>query len=194
MAPDRPAVSKRGGRRSRARKRRAGAGAEGRANLARTPSGTGASRSRKDGRVSGAALRRAAERERPRSLWHPLPVSEVLIFAGAVGVAIALFSSHPQSHLALLGAGIGAIALGSLEVALREHLAGFRKHTLLLSVIPAVAFHSAVILVLVAFMKVPRWLSFPLLAPDLALFALAYRYLRRRYADASRERAWAAGR
>lgn len=40
---------------------------------------------------------------------------------------------------ALLGGGLVLASLGGLEVAVREHLAGYRSHTLVLAGVPAVA-------------------------------------------------------
>ena len=187
MAPDRPVVSKRSGRRARARKRRASQaeGAQATA-LAQKPRPAPA-RARARRASAGAAS------VRPRSPWHPWPFSELLILTGAIGVVIAL-SSHPESHLTLIAAGIAAVAIGTLEVTLREHLAGYKSHTVLLAAIPPIALHSAVILGLVAFIRVPRWVNFPLLPLDLALFAVCFKYLRRRYRDARRERDFARGR
>lgn len=181
--PDRPVVSKRsGGGRGRARKRRPQAGGS------PPPAPTqGAARER--------ASRRAAHgdpRERPQAPWHPLPLSELLILVGAVAAIIA-FTRKPLDP-ALLVAGLAAVAIGTLEVTVREHLGGYRSHTLLLALIPPIAFHSAVIFGLAYFIRVPRWLSLPLLLPDVALFALLFNYLRRRYLDASRARAFALGR
>ncbi len=181
--PDRPVVSKRsGGRRGRARKHRPQAGAP------PAPAPTRAV-------ARHGAPRRAANgdpRARPQAPWHPLPLSELLILVGAVAAIIA-FTRKPLDP-ALLIVGLAAVAVGTLEVTLREHLGGFRSHTLLLALIPPIVFHSAVIFGLAYFMRVPRWLSLPLLVPDVALFALLFNYLRRRYLDASRARAFALGR
>jgi len=41
---------------------------------------------------------------------------------------------------------------------------------------------------------VPRWVNIPLLAIDVALFAVLFKLLRLRYLDARRERRFAGGR
>jgi hypothetical protein len=180
MAPDRPVVAKRGGRRARSRKRRAaGAQASPQARAERAP--------------ARAATRRSAGSERPPAPWHPLPLSELFILVGAIAVVVA-FTGHLEEHILLLLVGLAAVALGTFEVALREHMGGYRSHTLLLAIIPPIAFHSAVMFGLAAFIRVPRWVSLPLLVPDIAIFALLYRYLRARHLDARRERAFAGGR
>lgn len=125
--------------------------------------------------------------ERPAPPWHPLPLSELLILVGLIGAGLAWAQGY-QSHAALLGAGIGAVVLGTLEVALREHLSGFRPHTTLLAVVPPIVFHTAVVLAVAATGHVPRWLNYALVPIDLALLAVCFKLLRARYADARRER------
>ena len=39
----------------------------------------------------------------------------------------------------LIGIGLGLAALGGLELAIREHFAGFRSHSALLAGVPAIA-------------------------------------------------------
>jgi len=125
--------------------------------------------------------------ERPPPPWHPLPLSEILILVGVVGAVVAWAEGY-QSHAALLAAGIGAVVLGTVEVSLREHLGGFRPHTTMLAVIPAIVFHSAVVLLVAAATRVPHWLNYGLLPVDLALVAVCFKVLRARYADARRAR------
>jgi hypothetical protein len=129
--------------------------------------------------------------ERPQAPWHPLPLSELLILIGAIGALVA-WVRGVQSNGALLGAAIGAVAIGTIEVTLREHLSGFRSHTLMLSAIPAIVFHTAVVLVVLAVAnQAPGWLSIALLPIDVALLLVCFKLLRARYADARRERTFA---
>jgi hypothetical protein len=129
--------------------------------------------------------------DRPHAPWHPLPLSELLIFVGAIGAVVAWLRG-PASNGALLGASIGAVVIGTVEVTLREHLGGFRSHTLMLSVLPAIVFHSAVVLVVLAVAnRAPSWLSLALLPIDVALVVVCYKLLRARYVDARRERTFA---
>jgi len=115
-----------------------------------------------------------------------------LIFIGAIACAIAWLSGV-TGHYALLGVGLAAVAIGTLEVTWREHMSGFRSHAVLLALIPPLVLHSVVLLGLSGFIRVPRWVNLPVLAIDLALFTFLYKHLRRRYADARRERLFAAG-
>lgn len=127
---------------------------------------------------------------RPQAPWHPLPLAELLILVGVVGVMVSVFLEKVLSP-PLLVASIVAVAIGTFEVTLREHLGGYRSHTVLLAVVPVVVLHSAVLLVGGAFTAVPRWVNIPLLAIDIAIFSLLYKLLRLRYLDAKRERRFA---
>jgi hypothetical protein len=122
--------------------------------------------------------------ERPHPPWHPWPLSELLIFLGAIAIVVGLSRKGLAHAGPPLIAGLGAVAVGTFEVTLREHLGGYRSHTLLLALLPVIAFHSAVVLVTAAFTHVPKALNIGLLAVDVALFALLFKVLRARYLDA----------
>ncbi len=132
--------------------------------------------------------------ERPQAPWHPLPLSELLILVGAIGAAFGLFrlSDGGISHggPALL-AGIAAVLIGTVEVTLREHLSGYRSHTLLLTLLPVLVFHSATILIVGSLTTVPKLLNVVLLIVDLGLGTFLFRVLRARFLDARRERVFA---
>lgn len=129
--------------------------------------------------------------ERPHSPWHPFPLSELLILAGAIGAVVAWNRGIAHRGTALLIASIAAVMLGTIEVTLREHLSGFRSHAILLSLLPPLAFHTAVVLITQSQTTVPRWLNVALLPIDGALFAVLFRVLRARFQDARRERVFA---
>jgi hypothetical protein len=122
-------------------------------------------------------------RERPQAPWHPLPLSEILIVVGAVGMVVGLSRGASHGRTPLLF-GLIAVALGTIEVTLREHMSGFRSHTLLLAILPIVVFHSVVVLAIGAFGHVTPAINIALLAIDLALFALLFRVLRARFKEA----------
>ncbi len=173
------------GRRGRSRKRRPSP------QSAAEPARRVASTARPSQRAARALGDLKAAGERPQAPWHPLPLSELLILVGAIGTVVAWLRGI-QSNGALLGAGIGAVVIGTIEVTLREHLSGFRSHTMMLSVIPAIVFHSAVVLaVLAAGSRAPSWLNIALLPLDVALVVVAFKLLRARYVDARRERTFA---
>lgn len=79
--------------------------------------------------------------ERPPGPFGGLPVSELLILAGAIGAAVGYFT---WGNTALF-VGLAVVALGVIEVTAREHFSGFRSHTTLLAGIPAVVVGVAVI-------------------------------------------------
>jgi hypothetical protein len=121
--------------------------------------------------------------ERPRAPWHPLPLSEILIVAGALSFLFGL-QRGPVNGKAPILLGIAAAALGTIEFTLREHLGGFRSHTVLLSALPAVVFHTVVVLVVAAVGHVSPGLNLAIVAVDIAIFALLFRILRERFAQA----------
>jgi lysylphosphatidylglycerol synthetase-like protein (DUF2156 family) len=67
--------------------------------------------------------------ERPEAPWGKAPLAELAIFAGIISLAIGIFGSHET----MIGVGIGLAAVGGMEVAIREHFAGYRSHTSLLA-------------------------------------------------------------
>jgi hypothetical protein len=179
------------GRRSRSRKRRPDPQAQPPSQLAVEPK-----------RASKRAVTKAASPpreagavgERPQAPWHPLPLSELLILVGGIGTVIAIRRGEVENGGTALLASLGAVMIGTLEVTLREHLSGYRSHTLILSLLPTIVFHSSLVLILAQFIQVPRWVTSALLALDLALFAFLFKVLRARFLDARRERVFAARR
>lgn len=132
--------------------------------------------------------------ERPQAPWHPLPLSELLILVGAIGTVVGL-SRLGHGGIAhggpALFAGIAAVLIGTIEVTLREHLSGYRSHTLILTLLPLIVFHSAVILIAASLTTVPKLLNVVLLLVDVAIGTVLFKLLRARYLDARRERTFA---
>lgn len=75
------------------------------------------------------ARRVAAPDERPPAPWGNLPLAELVILGGIVALAIGILGGSPTA----IGVGVAMAGLGGLEVAIREHLAGYRSHTTLLA-------------------------------------------------------------
>jgi lysylphosphatidylglycerol synthetase-like protein (DUF2156 family) len=67
--------------------------------------------------------------ERPPAPWGDFPLAELTVLAGIVMLAIGLIGGY----LTAIGIGVVLAGLGGLEVAIREHLAGYRSHTTLLA-------------------------------------------------------------
>lgn len=129
--------------------------------------------------------------DRPQAPWHPLPLSELVIFAGAIAFVVAMIRLSDHGFAAgapLLLAGVLAVGLGTAEVSWREHRSGFRSHTLLLAFVPVLALHTVVVLSLSALLGPSRALNVAMLAIDVVVFALLARYLRTRFLDARASR------
>jgi len=125
--------------------------------------------------------------ERPQAPWHPLPLSELLILVGAIGTIVGIRRGISHGGPVLI-AGLAAVVIGTVEVSLREHLSGYRSHTIMLALLPVIALHSIVVLGLAAVTTVPPIVNVAMLAVDGAIFAFLYKLLRARFLDARRER------
>ena len=109
--------------------------------------------------------------ERPKAPWSPFPLIELCVLIGILCIVIGLLRRDDAGGRAILALGFALGALGGLDTAAREHFAGYRSHTLVLSAFPAVA--TAVV---TAFAGVP-----PFLVPVLGagVFVAAFTALRR---------------
>ena len=79
-------------------------------------------------RAEPARPRRSAD-DRPPAPWGKAPLAELVIFAGIVSLAYGLIGRHEIA----IGLGVALAGLGGMEVAIREHFAGYRSHTTLLA-------------------------------------------------------------
>jgi hypothetical protein len=103
----------------------------------REAGGPGAARRPRPGRPSAS--------ERPRAPWGSFPLSEIVILLGIVVIFWGLFSGGDEGRERVAG-GLVLASLGGGELALREHLAGFRSHSTLLAGVAAFAVVTAVAL------------------------------------------------
>jgi hypothetical protein len=71
--------------------------------------------------------------DRPPPLWGAFPLTELVTLAGIVLMAWGFFSEGGRSGNAKIGAGLAIASIAGLELAIREHVTGFRSHTTLLS-------------------------------------------------------------
>jgi hypothetical protein len=85
-----------------------------------------------------APRRRPGDRERPPAPWGSFPLSELVVLLGLVLMAWG-FITWDDGGAPRFVAGLVIAALAGLELSLREHLAGFRSHTTLLSGVAAFA-------------------------------------------------------
>jgi hypothetical protein len=70
--------------------------------------------------------------DRPEAPWGRFPLSELVILLGIGLMTWGFLSSRSQGNLRLV-VGLMLASLGGLELALREHLAGYRSHSSLLA-------------------------------------------------------------
>jgi hypothetical protein len=123
---------------------------------------------------SRPAKRVASPDERPPAPWGSAPLAELVILAGIVSLAIGAIGGHPTA----IALGVALAGLGGLEVAIREHFAGWRSHTTMLA---GFAFVLATGLVF--------YLAHQLLAVALAVgavtFAIVFYFARRAFQKAS---------
>jgi Flp pilus assembly protein TadB len=117
--------------------------------------------------------------ERPPSPFGGLPISELAIFAGGIGVIVGLVASAVPA----LVVGIVVCTLGVVEVTAREHFSGYRSHATLLAAVPAVAIGIAMIALLGGSLT-----RGPLLLVVVAVFGILFWLLRKRFRTARQAR------
>ena len=77
--------------------------------------------------------------ERPPALWAPFPLTELLTLAGIALMVWGFVSGGGREANARIVAGLAIASLGGLELAIREHVTGFRSHTTLLAAAAGIA-------------------------------------------------------
>jgi hypothetical protein len=87
----------------------------------------------------GGASRRPTLDERPPPLWAPFPLTELLVLAGIVLMVWGFVEGGGRAANAKLAAGLVVASLAGMELAIREHVTGFRSHTTLLAGATAIA-------------------------------------------------------
>lgn len=75
------------------------------------------------------ARRVSSPEDRPPAPWGAVPLAELVILGGIVSLIIGIVGRNPTA----IGLGVALAGLGGLEVAVREHFAGYRSHTTLLA-------------------------------------------------------------
>jgi hypothetical protein len=73
--------------------------------------------------------RSAALDQRPPAPWGSFPLQELTVFVALVMLGVGFFTGNPV----WVGVGLVLGCLGGLELAAREHFAGYRSHTILLA-------------------------------------------------------------
>jgi hypothetical protein len=113
---------------------------------------------------------RPSREERPRPPWGSFPLSELVILLGIVLIGWGVLSGEDGQERFF--AGLVIASLGGGELALREHLAGYRSHTTLLA---GVAAFVVVTVVALGLGPVKVWL---LVLIGAAVFATAFYAMR----------------
>jgi hypothetical protein len=111
---------------------------------------------------------RRGTRERPKAPWGSFPLSELVVLLAIVLGIAGLIVWGEQGQIML----VAALALGGLaglELAVREHFAGYRSHSSLLAA--STAFAAGAIVVVVLPGPAPR---IPTLAVGLVVFIVAF--------------------
>jgi hypothetical protein len=116
----------------------------------------------------------SASDERPPAPWGNFPLAELVILAGIIALVVGFFSSNQT----LIGAGVALAGLGGLEVAIREHFAGYRSHSTLLAGFPAVV-------VAVGLLYIGDQIIAVCLAAGAVVFAVTFYLARRAFQRAS---------
>jgi hypothetical protein len=93
-------------------------------------------RAERDAARRAPAVARRPTTQRPAPPWGNFPLSELVILAGIVVIFWGLFSGGGQGN-ERVGGGLVLASLGGGELALREHMAGFRSHSSLLAGVAA---------------------------------------------------------
>jgi hypothetical protein len=109
---------------------------------------------------------------RPDAIWAPFPLTEIGMAVGLVLFVLGFASSAP----ALFAAGVGVLVVVVAELCLREHLSGFRSHSILLGLLPVTAVHLGVV-----YLADATWRGPLALAIDLAVAGALAWLLQRRF-------------
>ena len=107
----------------------------------------------------------------PPAPWGSFPLSEIVVLVAIVFLVGGIFVSPPRGAV-MIGAGLALGSLAGLELAVREHFAGYRSHTLLLSGAIAVA----IVVFLLLVVKLPP--GFALIAGAIGFGAGAWVFTR----------------
>jgi hypothetical protein len=75
--------------------------------------------------------------DRPPAPWGNFPLVEIAVFIGLVMVILGFLVISGDRKPVFVIVGLSLASIGGLELAIREHFAGFRSHTLILAGAPA---------------------------------------------------------
>jgi hypothetical protein len=116
---------------------------------------------------------RARMADAPKAPWSPFPLTELVILL-AMALIVGGVLTDGGRRGALLGCGFALVSLAGLELAVREHFAGYRSHSTLLAAASAIVVDAPLFL----------WTGLPqiaLLAIGIAVFVAVLTRLRRAF-------------
>jgi hypothetical protein len=116
---------------------------------------------------------RARMADAPTAPWSPFPLTELVVLLSMALIVGGVLTDGGRRG-ALLGCGFALVSLAGLELALREHFAGYRSHSTLLAGASAIVVDAPLFL----------WTDLPqvvLLALGLGVFVLVLTRLRRAF-------------
>jgi hypothetical protein len=132
--------------------------------------------------TTAARPRRRSTAERPAPPWGSFPLTELVVLLGLLlAVGGFLVGVEEGRGRIMFGAGVVLGALGGLEIVVRDHFAGYRSHTTLISGVAAFVVITVAVLLLreiVPTMPPYAALSAALVAGGV-VFGLVFRQLRR---------------
>jgi hypothetical protein len=128
-------------------------------------------RAERDAARRAPAPRRPPASDRPPAPWGSFPLSELVILLGIVVMVWGFLSGTDRGEERVAG-GLLLASLGGGELALREHLAGYRSHSALLAGVAAFAVDTAIALGLG---PVKVWV---LMLTGVAVFGAAFYWMR----------------
>jgi hypothetical protein len=73
----------------------------------------------------------------PKAPWSPFPLTELVVLL-AMALIVGGVLTDGGRRGALLGCGFALVSLAGLELAVREHFAGYRSHSTLLAAASAI--------------------------------------------------------
>src|SRR3954466_3675871 len=117
--------------------------------------------------------RRAPMAEAPKAPWSPFPLVELCVLFAIVLIVLGFVSDGPRRG-ALLACGVALASLAGLEIAIREHVAGFRSHSALLA-------GAAAVVVVVPLFFLTSLPQVALLAAGVLVYTLGFFALRRAF-------------
>jgi predicted membrane channel-forming protein YqfA (hemolysin III family) len=111
--------------------------------------------------------------EAPKAPWAPFPLVELCVLIALVLIVLGFTSDGPRRS-AFLACGVALASLAGLEIAIREHVAGFRSHSALLA-------GAAAVVVAVPLYFLTGLPQIVLLAVGVLVYTLAFAALRRAF-------------